>query len=250
MPALLLVGGMGTRLRSVISSTPKPLAAVGGRSFLQLLVRQLRSHGVRRVVMCTGHMAEQIEQEFGDGSAWKIRIEYSQEDSPAGTGGAVKLAEAHVADASDFLVLNGDSFLELDFERLVALHRETGALVTMAARRAEDASRYGTLQVDNSGRVVAFDEKTAGHVPGLVNGGVYVFSRKALPFLSPGPSSLERDLFPRLLPHGVYALEQRGLFIDIGTPEDYARAQQLCDQLYAAALQRQEPGACKDNHGC
>ncbi len=233
--AVLLVGGKGTRLRSVVPGAPKPLAAVGKRSFLELLVRQLRFQGVRRLVMCTGYLADQIENEFGDGRAWGVEIEYSQEPEPLGTAGAVKLAERHLKGVADFLVMNGDSFLEIDFAELVRFHRERGGVASMAVLEVQNTSRYGTVVVDDASRVTGFLEKTGSGGPGLVNAGVYVFGRSVFEHIADGPASLEKDIFPRLLNHGVYALEQRGMFIDIGTPEDYARAQGLCDRLYAAA---------------
>ena len=236
IPAVLLVGGIGTRLQSVLPDTPKPLAPVGDAPFLQLLVRQLRSQGIRRLVMCTGHLADQVEKEFGDGHKWDVAIDYSKESRPLGTAGAVKFAEGYLTEASDFLVMNGDSFLELDFRELIRFHREHGGLVSMAVRRVPDAARYGTVQLDAHNRVVGFREKMGASVPGIINGGVYVFKRSILQHIPEGPASLEKDVFPRLLEHGVYALEQQGMFIDIGTPEDYARAQTLCHSLYQAAL--------------
>src|SRR5215471_17016531 len=116
---ILLVGGQGTRLRSVISSTPKPLARVGKQPFLELLVRQLQRQGFRRLIMCTGYMSNQIEEEFGDGQAWGLEIKYSREFHPMGTGGALKLAQSSVADVQTFVVMNGDSFLEIDFSALL-----------------------------------------------------------------------------------------------------------------------------------
>ena len=235
MPALLLVGGLGTRLQSVLPSTPKPLARVGNMPFLELLVLQLRSQAVRRIVMCTGHLASQIEQEFGDGNKWGVTIDYSQESQPLGTAGAVKLAEGHLKQASDFLVMNGDSFLELDLRQFVQFHREHGGLVSMAVRKVPDAARYGTVHMDANHRVVGFSEKTGAAAPGVINGGVYVFNRAVLDQVPHGAASFEKDIFPRVLEQGVYALEQHGMFIDIGTPEDYARAQTLCQSLYQAA---------------
>lgn len=231
--AVLLVGGIGKRLQPVVSSTPKPLAPLGDAPFLQLLVRQLRSQGIRRLVMSTGHLADQVEKEFGDGHKWDVEITYSKESHPLGTAGAVKLAERNISH-SDFLVMNGDSFLELDFGELIRFHRGHNGLVSMAVRRVPDAARYGTVQLDGLNRVVGFREKIGAPVPGIVNGGVYVFRRAILENIPDGPGSLEKDVFPRLLEHGVYALEQRGMFIDIGTPEDYARAQALCQSLYHA----------------
>src|SRR5215831_5384660 len=117
-PALILAGGMGTRLRSVLSDRPKPLAPLGDISFLELLVMQLSTQGLRRLVMCTGYRAGQIRQELGDGRKWNVTIEYSEESQPLGTGGAVKLAGRFLSESPGFVVMNGDSFLELDLSRL------------------------------------------------------------------------------------------------------------------------------------
>jgi len=234
--AILLVGGMGTRLQSVLPSTPKPLAPVGTMPFLELLVLQLRSQGIRRMVMCTGHLADQIEDELGDGHKWDVAIAYSKETTPLGTAGALKLAERYLHPVSDLLVMNGDSFLELDFRQFIRFHREHGGLASMAVRRVPDAARYGTVKVDAHNRVVEFIEKSGARVPGLVNGGVYMFKRTVMEQIPDGPASLEKEVFPRLLEPGVYALEQHGMFIDIGTPEDYARAQTLRANLFQAVL--------------
>ena len=236
--AVLLVGGLGTRLRSVVPSAPKVLASVGKTSFLELLVEQLCSQGIRRLVMCSGYLADQIETHFGDGHAWGVAIEYSKEEQPLGTAGAVKLAEQYLADISEFIIMNGDSFLEVDFSNLMEFHRRHCAIATMAVLRVEDTSRYGTVHVDATGRVKGFAEKTGNGMPGLVNGGVYIFNHNVFQYVPEHPASLERDVFPRLVDHGVYALEQHGMFIDIGTPADYARAQQLCASLKAAARGR------------
>ena len=239
--AVLLVGGLGTRLRSVVPSAPKVLASVGKGAFLGLLVEQLRSQGIRRLVMCTGYLADQVEGEFGDGTALDITIEYSKEEQPLGTAGAVKRAEHYLRDVADFFVMNGDSFLDIDFRKLMDFHRRRDAMATLAVSRVEDTSRYGTVQVEGD-RVRGFAEKTGSHLPGLVNGGVYAFKHAVLQYIPEHPASLERDVFPALLDHGVYAQEQRGMFIDIGTPADYARAQQLYDSLSEAASRGRLPG--------
>jgi len=233
--AVLLVGGMGTRLRSVLPGTPKPLAVVGNKSFLDLLVRQLRFQGIRRLVMCTGYLSDQIEKAFGDGRDLNVAIEYAKEAQPLGTAGALKFAQQYLQDVPEFLVMNGDSFLEIDFSQLLKFHRRHGGVATMAVRQVENAGRYGTVQVDASSRVKGFAEKTGSMSPGLINAGVYVFSAAIFQHLPDGPASLETEVFPRSLDHRIYAIQQHGLFIDIGTPEDYARAQQLCDRLEKAA---------------
>jgi NDP-sugar pyrophosphorylase family protein len=132
--------------------------------------------------------------------------------------------------------MNGDSFLEIDLRRLIQFHRDRAALVSVAVVRVEDSSRYGTVQVDGDQKVIGFVEKAGSDGPGLINAGIYVFSPRVFESIPEGRSSLEKDVFPHLLGKGVYALEHSGMFIDIGTPEDYAKAQGLCDRLYQAAL--------------
>jgi D-glycero-alpha-D-manno-heptose 1-phosphate guanylyltransferase len=228
--ALLLVGGLGTRLRSVIPDGPKPLASVGNRPFLELLVRQLANQGVRRLVMCTGYKGRNIEEEFGDGHRLGVSIEYSLEPHPMGTAGAVRFAEPFLEGDSDFLVMNGDSFMEIDLAKLMDVHRTTGCLATMAVVERKDKSRYGSVEVGPSGRVIGFAEKTEATSAGLINAGVYLFAKAILPHIPAGPASLEKDVFPKILNQGVYAVQQQGVFIDIGTPEDYERAQKLFDR--------------------
>jgi len=225
--AVLLVGGLGTRLRSVISEKPKALAPIGDTPFLKVLLLELRSQGIERIVMCTGHFAEQIEEEFGDGSELGIAIEYSQELQPLGTAGAIKLAEKHLEDCREFIVLNGDSFLELDFKAFVRFHRESRSVATIALRKVSNAARYGTVEVDKDGKVCSFREKLGIEEPGLINGGIYIFEREVLSGLPEGASSLEKDVLPKLLERSVCGFQTNGLFIDIGTPEDYAKAQLL-----------------------
>jgi NDP-sugar pyrophosphorylase family protein len=235
--AVLLVGGLGTRLRTVVTSAPKPLAPVGNRPFLELLIRQLGSQGIRSLIMCTGYLADQIESEFGKGSGLGVTIEYSKEPEALGTAGAVKFAERFLQGVPDFLVMNGDSFLELDLNQLIQLHRTHGGLATMAVVSVENAGRYGTVHVDSGNKVTAFFEKTGSDSPGLINAGVYVFSPAILELIAAGPVSLEKDVFPRLLDQGVYAAREQGVFIDIGTPADYAHAQELSDRLRRATVQ-------------
>lgn len=234
--ALLLVGGLGTRLRSALPTVPKPLAPIGNLSFLELLVQQLRHQQIRRIVMCTGYLADKIEDKFGDGHDWGVTIQYSKETCPLGTAGAVKLAQSCVGEALDFLVLNGDSFLEVDFRQLFDFHAQRGGIASMAVRHVDDVSRYGSVQVNAEKRVVGFVEKAGSHGKGLINAGVYVFRPAVFEHIPEGPASLERDVFPRLLNQGIYALEQQGMFIDIGTPEDYAHAKNIRDRLHQAAL--------------
>jgi NDP-sugar pyrophosphorylase family protein len=236
MKAVLLVGGLGTRLRPAVPSLPKALASVGDRPFLELLVRQLGAQGIRHLVMSTGYLAEQVEEVFGDGSAFGATIEYSKETVPLGTAGAIKLAQRCVQNESEFLVINGDTFLEIDFNEFVLSHQKHGGVATMAVVPVENSGRYGTVQVGADGRIVGFLEKTGQNTAGIINAGVYAFSNVTLALIPQGPVSLERDVFPLLVDQGFYAVEQRGMFIDIGTPDDYARAKKMYDRLADAAF--------------
>jgi len=230
---------MGTRLRSVVGGTPKPLAAVGERPFLELLVGQLRHQGIRKLVFCAGYLAGEIEREFGDGGRWGVAIEYSKEPSALGTAGAVKLAEPLLRDTPDFLVMNGDSFMQMDLRQLIEFHRRCRGIASMAVVQMKNEKRYGTVQFAPDGRVSGFAEKGAGASSGFINAGVYVFDRRIFGHIPPGPASLEHDVFPKILNHGLFAAEQHGVFIDIGTPEDYMRAQALREKLYDAAYTKE-----------
>ena len=238
MKAVLLVGGLGTRLRSAVPKLPKTLASVGDKPFLELLVRQLESQELHQLVMCTGYLAEQIQEVFQDGSAFGATIEYSQETAPLGTAGALKFAQQYLQNESEILVINGDTFLEIDFNDFILSHRKHGGLATMAVVPVENSSRYGTVQVGADGRILGFLEKRDQAAPGIVNAGVYVFSTAVLELISLGPVSLERDVFPSLVERGFYAIEQRGVFIDIGTPDDYAQARKMSDRLADASFYR------------
>ncbi len=238
MKAVLLVGGLGTRLRSAVPSLPKALASVGDRPFLELLVRQLVCQGIRDLVMCTGYLAEQIEEVFQDGSDFGATVEYSKETFPLGTAGALKLARRYLQQESEFLVLNGDSFVEADFNELINFHRKQASPATIAVASVANASRYGTVQIGEASQVLGFAEKSCLDAPGIINAGVYVFSNAVLAQIPDGPASLERDLVPQLLQQGVYAVEHLGIFIDIGIPDDYARANEMHDRLEAAALDK------------
>jgi NDP-sugar pyrophosphorylase family protein len=242
--AALLVGGLGTRLKSVVALTPKPLAEVGDRPFVELLVRQLRHQGIRRLVMCTGYLAQEVENELGDGRKFDVTIEYSKESHPMGTAGAIKLAEPLLSDSSDFLVMNGDSFIEVDFQELIQFHRRKNGIASVAVVKMKNEQRYGTVQITPAGRVSGFKEKTDGDPTGFINAGIYVFNRRILDHIPDGAVSLEKDIFPSVLDEGIYALEQHGVFIDIGTPGDYARAQKLIGQLYQAAYRKRPTDGC------
>lgn len=225
MQALILCGGLGTRLREAVPDRPKSMAPIRGKPFLELLIRSLKAKGVSDFVLATGHMSAQIEDYFDNGRCWDVGIRYSREAEPLGTGGAVKLAEPLLQDR--FLVLNGDTFVEFDPDALESKLGATGAPLVLALRVEENPERYGAVDIDAAGKVRAFVEKgvkTGRHI----NAGVYLVRKEALALMEAGRAvSLEKEWMPRLMEQGIYGVEMQGRFIDIGIPEDFKRAQDL-----------------------
>jgi NDP-sugar pyrophosphorylase family protein len=223
--ALILCGGLGTRLREAVPDRPKSMAPIRGKPFLEILIRFLKGKGVDDFVLATGHLHEQVEDYCGSGACWDVGIRYSREPAPLGTGGAVKLAEPLLG--SEFLVLNGDTFVEFDAGALEAKQEATGAPLVLVLRHEENPERYGAVDIAEDGRVRAFVEK--GVRKGKhINAGVYRVRKEALALMEPGKAvSLEKDWMPELMARGIYGVVTGGLFIDIGVPEDYRRAQDL-----------------------
>lgn len=224
MQALILAGGAGTRLRSVLGeSLNKPMAPIANRPFLEYLITHLREQNIVDIVLCVGYHADLIQSYFGAGERWGVSVTYSRESDYLGTGGAVKLAE-DLIQGEDFLVLNGDSFFDVNVRAMGRFHRTVGAAATLALARVEDAGRFGVARIDDQQAVVGFTEKTGAAEPGLINGGVYVLRREVLRLMPRGSAcSLERDVFPALVGHGLYGYPSAGYFIDIGVPADYRR---------------------------
>jgi NDP-sugar pyrophosphorylase family protein len=221
MHAVILAGGLGTRLRGVVDDRPKPMAEIGGRPFLEYLLANLRRQGFSEAVLCTGYLAEAVEHHFGDGRRFGLSLRHSREPQPLGTGGALKHAQPLLA-GERWLVLNGDTFFDLPYAELADAHRAAGALATMALARVPDASRFGVVDLGPGGRIEAFRDACAG--PALANGGVYVVERALLDRIPAGaPASLERDVFGRLAGGRLHGVEFAGELIDIGTPDAYLR---------------------------
>lgn len=224
--AFVLCGGLGTRLRPVLSDRPKSMALVGGIPFLQLLIEGLRSQGINQVVLGTGYLGEQIEEFFGSGDRLKTEIRYSREKEPLGTGGALKLAEDQISDPT--LILNGDSYVSWSFTAMRDMYNAKDADMVIAVHAVPDVARYGGITLDNDGRVTQFIEKGMHDGPGLINAGVYLLQKSVVSDLPAKQSiSLEKDVFPALLHQRTYGLHCPGPFIDIGIPSDFSRAQTL-----------------------
>ncbi len=234
MKALILAGGLGTRLQSVLKDRPKPMAKAGGKPFLEYLVEQLRAQGFRELVFCLGHLADQVHHYFGDGQPWGVQIDYSVETQLLGTAGAIKNAQ-HFIDAT-FLVLNGDSYLDTDLRSVVQSHRRRHnanprTVGTIAAVAVDEAAAYGTLELGPQMRIVRFREKASTGWD-WINGGAYVLEPQLLDFIPAGQVvSIERETFPLVLQRGyrLYAYPVEGFFVDIGTPEGYRSFQRYID---------------------
>ncbi len=222
--ALILAGGLGTRLRGVLPDTPKVLAPVLGRPFLAHLLDALDAAGIREVVLCTGYKAEQVEQAFGL-KYKKLTIHYSREDEPLGTGGALRQA-ALAGQRQQFLALNGDSFVAVDLPKFVAWHQARGWAGSLVLTRVPDAGRFGTVRSEEDGRILSFDEKQGRAEPGWINAGIYLLTRDLLSSLpATGAVSIERDAFPHWIERGLGGFRVEAPFLDIGTPETLAQAE-------------------------
>jgi NDP-sugar pyrophosphorylase family protein len=220
----ILCGGLGTRLRPVIGETAKVMARIGGRPFLEILTDQLAGQGFPKCILLSGFRADMIRNHFSTYD--KMRIIFSEETEPLGTAGALRHAQT-LFESDPFMVLNGDSYLALDFERFLRFHESSRALATVAAAKPQGRADGGLMEAARDGRILRFTEKDA-LAAGYLNAGVYCFCREVLEKIPQGtPFSLERDLFPALIPGGIYAYLTENTVHDIGTPErlaDFRRA--------------------------
>lgn len=230
--AVILAGGLGTRLRSAYAAGPKSMAPVAGRPFLDYLLRWLSSEGVEEVILCVGYKRSHIQKHVGAGRKWGLRVKYSIEKESLGTGGALRQAVRLISDKK-IVVVNGDTFLDINLSDLVQFHESRKARATVTAVEVLDNRRYGSLRLDLQGRIAAFLEKAkgdedeqSGTTKKLINGGVYVFERELLESVhSRLPVSLEKEVFPSLITgNNVYGYTTDSYFLDIGLPEDLERA--------------------------
>ncbi len=222
--AIILAGGFGTRLQSVVSEVPKPMAPVAGHPFLEYLLAYARKQGIQKAVLSVGYKYEVIEKHFG--AEWRgLDIEYAVERSPLGTGGAIWNALSF-CDHETVVVLNGDSLFEVDIPSLYKVKQQKKADMVLSLRAMENFDRYGVVEVNKEGRILEFKEKTFREA-GLINGGVYCFDTEwALGLGLSGRFSFEKAVLEQeLSSSNFYGYISDGYFIDIGIPEDYDRAQ-------------------------
>lgn len=230
--AVILAGGLGTRLRSVLPDRPKPLALVAGRPFLAWILDMVAAAGVRRAVICTGYLAQMVEDELGQRHG-SLELSYSREETPRGTGGALLDALPQIT-SQTILMLNGDSLCLADLRQFAAEHRRRAAVASLLLTHVDDCSRYGRVELAADGRVLAFVEKGGEATPGWINAGIYLLQRDALAeWPSHGePISIERQIFPTWQSRGQLWGHAQGAapFIDIGTPESFAAAESFLRQ--------------------
>ncbi len=222
--AAILVGGFGTRLQKVISDKPKALACVSGKPFLAYLLDQLASAEIHRVVLCTGHMGNEVRACFGD-SYCSLSVIYSNESYPLGTGGALRLALPHLS--SDIvLVMNGDSYIDADLRAFVDWFSENNSDAALLLTRVSDTARFGAVRINKDKSIASFREKSENSGSGWINAGIYLIRKSLIASIPEGIFySLERQFFPSLVNKGLFGFCCKRRFIDIGTAESYAAAE-------------------------
>jgi NDP-sugar pyrophosphorylase family protein len=224
--SVILAGGLGTRLRAVVSDRPKILADVCNRPFLTFLLDQLIAARAREVILCTGFMADDVQKELGHNYK-SLNIVYSTEPEPLGTGGALRLAWPLIK-SDPVLILNGDSFVNVDLTAYMEWFFQMDRQAALLLIEVPETGRYGTVISDDDGRITAFEEKVIDSGPGWINGGIYIMKKSLVGTIPRAmPYSLERQFFPGLTQKNIYGFCTSGKFIDIGTPDSYHRAQEF-----------------------
>lgn len=220
---VILAGGFGTRLRSLLPDKPKVIAPILGRPFLTFLLDQLVMAGAEKTVLCTGYMAHEVQKQLGY-SYKALELIYSREDVPLDTGGALRFALPYL-NSDTILVMNGDSFVNIDLTVYLNWFHKKRCKASLLLVNVSDTGRYGRVVVSKDGLVSGFEEKGLNHGAGWINAGVYIINKsliEAIPVET--PFSLERKLFPKLVGKEIYGFQFKGEFIDIGTPESFASA--------------------------
>jgi D-glycero-alpha-D-manno-heptose 1-phosphate guanylyltransferase len=223
--AIILAGGRGTRLQGIFDDIPKPMAPIKGRPFLGYLLRFIKNQGIKKVILSVGYKHQAIKDYFKSDFNG-LTIVYSVEDEPLGTGGAV-INAMELVSGDNILILNGDSFLEINLSDFYRFSKQKDVAVSVALAKVDNTDRYGSVEFDSTNRITRFSEKNSAAIPGYINAGIYVL-RKSF-FVSTGLNgsfSLEKDFiehYYRVI--AMYGYSCDGFFIDIGLPEDYLRAQ-------------------------
>lgn len=231
MDILILCGGIGSRLRSVLKNKPKPMAKINKRPFLDTLIEHMADSGFRRFILCAGYHAEIIEKHYAFPKKG-LEILISKENYPLGTAGALKNAQPFI-NSNPFLVMNGDSFCPLDMDKFLDFHiSKKNPLASIVLSKVDCAKDYGSVKIFSSQRITGFKEKAKRSRDALVNVGIYLFNKKILSLIPSGEKlSLEYDLFPSLTDKKIYGYAIRDSFLDIGTPKRYKEAKRYLKSI-------------------
>lgn len=226
MQAILLAGGLGTRLRSVVSDRPKPMALIQEKPFMEYVTRELVRSGITDIIFAVGYKGSMVEKYFGDGRGFGFHASYAYEETLLGTAGAIKNAGKYVTEER-FFVLNADTFYQIDYTRLEKLQDALNLDMALVLRQVPDVSRYGEAILDDKGMLTAFNEKTSEARTGTINGGIYLMKRSLLEQIPEGKVSLENEMIPGWLSEKrrLGGFVNDGYFIDIGIPEAYFQFQ-------------------------
>ncbi len=229
--AVILAGGFGTRLQTVVKDIPKSMAPVNGRPFLEYLLDYLISYNYKKIVLSVGYKSESIISHFGS-SYKELEIIYAIENEPLGTGGGIRMALTK-CDEKNVLALNGDTLFLVDLHNFNKLHHKKNAVISIALRKVADISRYGEIKVNRNRYITSFGEKTSAKVPGLINGGIYIIQREFfLENTNPSAFSAERDIFEKwTINHKLAGFAYDSYFLDIGIPADFLKAQHEFQKL-------------------
>jgi len=224
--AIILAGGFGTRLQAVVNDVPKPMAPINNEPFLNYIFAYLKHYSIEHVVLSTGYLSEKIS-EYYKNEYKGIKISYTKEVEPLGTGGGIRLALKKCF-TDNVLVLNGDSFFDVDLHSYYKQHSLLKSNCSLALRNFNNAARYGTIKLEDTFIIKAFKEKDTIEEPGVINGGVYLLNREL--YLNETATnkvfSIEKDFFEKRINQiTIFGFEYHGYFIDIGIPEDYNKAQ-------------------------
>ena len=223
VPVAILAGGLGTRLRSAIGDQPKVLAEIDGRPFVAYLLDQVAAAGFREVVLCVGWHAHEVQRALGSAHG-PLRLRYSREPAPLGTAGALRLALPELA-GEQVLVMNGDSYCGADLAAAFGWHRDQASEATLLLVEVPDTTRYGRVELLEDGAICRFVEKQDAAGAGWINAGIYFLARSRIERMTPAaPLSLEHDVFPAWVGHGLRGRRTHARFLDIGTPRSYAAA--------------------------
>ncbi len=228
LKAAILAGGFGTRLRQIAVDVPKPMVTFIGIPFLEYQIRMLKEQGVTDIILCVSYMADKIKSYFSSGLRIGVNITYSEEEIPLGTAGALKKAEKYLDDI--FLVLNGDTYENIDVAHMLKYHYAQKSQCTLALAKSSDISHYGSIKLEKDGKIAEFSEKAQSNTinQGLINSGCYIFNKKVLDLIEKDKNvSLEREIFPFLTKQNqLYGFIHDGYFMDIGRPESYSKFKQ------------------------